>query len=58
MEEEGGEAVEGEVGEGGTYIVGCTGDCKVKKHGGPSTYFMGVQGHAPPGIFECTKCMI
>ena len=58
MEEEGGEAVEGEVGEGSTYIVGCTGDCKVKKHGGALNLLYGGPGACSPGIFECTKCMI
>ena len=52
MEEEGGEAVEGEVGEGGTYIVGCTGDCKVKKHGGPQPTLWGSRGMLPQGFLN------
>ena len=51
MEEEGGEAVEGEVGEGSTYIVGCTGDCKVKKHGGALNLLYGGPGACSPRDF-------
>ena len=39
------------IGQGCESATDCTGDSKVKKQGGPSTFLAEVWGHAPPENF-------